>query len=90
MLHHLSMALHENEGSVRGKLILALLGDGPSLFGGVVQVAFVSTHDLQLNLNFALHVAANGEAVLCESVQNDLLLDEVFVLIGGDPGEAGA
>ena len=50
----------------------------------------VGRDGLQLDLDLALHGAADRELLLVVGFQEDLLLDEVFVLIAGDPGGAGS
>ena len=55
MVLHLSLALHEDEGAVGGGLILARFRDEPTLGALVGDVAVISRHSLQLDLNFTLH-----------------------------------
>jgi hypothetical protein len=90
VLNHLGVTLHEDEGSIGGKLVFALLSNAPSLFRGVRQVAMVGRHCLQLDLDLTLHGATNGEVVLGKSFKNDFLLDKVLIFVAGDPSRAGA
>ena len=55
MVLHLSLALHEDEGTVGGGLVLARFRDEPTLGSLISDVAVVSRYGLQLDLNFTLH-----------------------------------
>lgn len=90
MVVHLLLALHENEGTVRGRLLLSGLRDEPTLLLVVSDVAVVGRDSLKLNLNLTFHGTADAEVVVTvDGLKDDLLLDEVLVLIRADPGGAG-
>jgi len=84
------VALHEDEGTVRGKLVLSTLGDVPSLLLVVLDVAVVGRDSLELDLNLSLHGSSDGEVVGLEGFKNNFLLDKVLVFIGADPGWASS
>jgi len=91
MVLHLLLALHEDESTIGGRLLLALFADEPTLLVVVGDVAVISRDSLQLDLHLALHGAADGKVVVAvDGLQNDLFLDEVLVLVRADPGGAGA
>lgn len=88
---HLLHALHENEGSVGGESVLASLGDGPALILGVGNGTVVSRDGFQLDLDVSLHGSSDGvDELLAISVDVDLVLDVVDVLVGTDPGWSGS
>ncbi len=89
MVLHLLVALHEDEGSIRGQTVFALLMDVPTLVLGVLNFAVVSRHSLELKFNVASVGAANAKLVLLGvSLEQDLILDHVTVLIGRYPCRA--
>lgn len=59
VLNVLLGALHEHKGAVGGHLVLAFLGDEPTLLLSVSDVAVISRYCLQLNLDLSLHGAAD-------------------------------
>lgn len=89
MVLHLLLALHENEGTVRGWLLFASLRDEPTLLLVVGNVAVVGRDSLKLDLDFALHGASDAEVVVAvDSLEDNLLLDKILVLVAADPGWA--
>jgi hypothetical protein len=88
---HLLLALHEDEGSVRGDLVLSRLRDEPSLAAFVGDVAVVGRNGLELDLHLALHRATDREVwLLIKSLKDNLLLNKVLVLVRADPSGAGS
>ena len=55
MVLHLSLALHKDEGAVRGGLVLSGFRDEPAFGALISDVAVVGRHGLQLDLYFTLH-----------------------------------
>jgi hypothetical protein len=78
-------ALHKDEGSIGGHLILAFLWDEPTLLLSVGYVAVVCRYSLQPDLYFPLLGTSNWEEVLLESLQNDFLLDTLLIFIRAHP-----
>jgi len=75
VLGHLLVALHEHKSAIGRKLVLALLGDGPASVVVVRDLAVVSRHSLEFNLDLTLHGAANGELLLVVCFQKDFFLN---------------
>ena len=75
VLGHLLVALHEHKSAIGRKLVLALLGDGPASVVVVRDLAVVSRHSLELDLDLTLHGAANGELLLVVCFQKDFFLN---------------
>jgi hypothetical protein len=76
---------HEYKCSVGWHLIFSLFRDKPSLLCGVCNVTMVSWNSFKFYLDLTLHWAANGEVVLIKCLQNDFLLDQIFVFIWTNP-----
>lgn len=87
VLSNLTERLHEYESSIAGKFVLSLFSNEPSLVGLVSNLGVVSRDSLKFNLDHSLHGATDGVVLLVTgSFQDNFFLDEVLVLIRGDPG----
>jgi len=89
VLSNLTERLHEYESSIAGKFVLSLFSNEPSLVGLVSNLGVVSRDSLKFNLDHSLHGATDGVILLVTgSFQDNFFLDEVLVLIRGDPGRS--
>jgi hypothetical protein len=91
MVLHLLVTLHEHEGTIGGETGFTLLVDQPALLFCVLNLAVISTDSFEFEFNITLVRSADVKAsLLIGGFEEDLVLDHVAVLIGGDPGGAGS